>query len=187
MANEDADKRRCLNQLTYWRLRLAKTDGFKAGVKAGIDAYEAARSVATGTGLTPPTKTIGRTILKKVRRERDRREAFLLVADMIFPVISEFTGSRVKMLKMLSNQANQPELFRNYFGRCQTALEALGTDNPSAATLRAWSGVDALPMDDIRPLTEKERESLGIFPSVRRSAETTLRAHRQSVPRSRPA
>jgi hypothetical protein len=36
MANEDADKRRCLNQLTYWRLRLAKTDGFKAGVKAAL-------------------------------------------------------------------------------------------------------------------------------------------------------
>jgi hypothetical protein len=56
MANEDADKRRCLNQLTYWRLRLAKTDGFKAGVKAGIDAYEAARSVATEADLTLPTK-----------------------------------------------------------------------------------------------------------------------------------
>jgi hypothetical protein len=106
---------------------------------------------------------------------------------MMFPAISEFTGNRGKMLKMLSNQANQPELFRNYFARCQTAVEALGMENPSAATLRAWSGVDPLPMDDILPLTEEERESLGIYPSVRRSAETTLRAHRQSVPRSKPA
>jgi hypothetical protein len=159
----------------------------KAGVNAGIDAYEAARSVATEADLTLPTKKIGRTNLIKIHSMRARREAFLLVADMIFPVISEFVGSRVKMLKMLSNQAKQPELFRNYFGRCQTALEALGIDNPSAATLRAWSGVDALPMDDILPLTKEERESLGIFASVRRSAETTHRAHRQGVPRSKPA
>jgi hypothetical protein len=56
MAHTDADKRRCLNELTQWRLRLAKTDGFKAGVKAGIDAYEAARSVAMEADLILPTK-----------------------------------------------------------------------------------------------------------------------------------
>jgi hypothetical protein len=184
MAKRDANKRRCLNQLTYWRLRLAKTSGLEANVTTGLDVYEAARSVAAETGLTPPTKKVGRTILKKIRRERVRREAFLLVADMMFPTISEFQGSRVNMLKMLRSQANRPDLFRDYFARCQTAVEALGTDNPSAATLKAWSGVDAAPMDGLVPLTEKERESLGIYRHVHHPAETTIRADRHSMPKS---
>jgi hypothetical protein len=44
MVDRDADKRRCLNQLTHWRLRLAKTSGYKANVNADLDAYEAACS-----------------------------------------------------------------------------------------------------------------------------------------------
>jgi hypothetical protein len=184
MMKDDADKRRCLNQLTYWRLRLAKTSGFEANLTTGLDAYEAACSVVTGTGPTPPTKQFGRTILKEIRRKRDRREAFLLVADMMFPIISDLDGSRGKMLKMLESQANQSELFREYFARCQTVLGTLGTENPSAATLRAWSGVDAAPIDGLVPLTEKERESLGTYRHVYRPAETTIRANRQRIPKS---
>ena len=106
---------------------------------------------------------------------------------MMFPAISEFTGNRRKMLKMLSNQAKQPEPFRNYFGRCQTALEALGIDNPSAATLRAWSGVDALPMDDILPLTEEERESLGHIPQCTPLCRDDASCTPPERPRSKPA
>jgi hypothetical protein len=81
---------------------------------------------------------------------------------------------------MLKSQADQPELFRDYFARCQTVVEALGTDNPSAATLRAWSGVDAALIDSIVPLTAEERVSLGLYGQSRRSAETTSRASRQA-------
>jgi hypothetical protein len=73
MVKREADKRRCLNQLTHWRLRLAKTSGYKATLTAGLDAYEADCSEATGEGLASPTKGIGRTTLKEIRVARRTR------------------------------------------------------------------------------------------------------------------
>ena len=35
-AAKDADEIRCLNELTRWRLRLARTEGFKPTLNAGL-------------------------------------------------------------------------------------------------------------------------------------------------------
>jgi hypothetical protein len=169
-AAKDADEIRCLNELTRWRLRLARTEGFRPTLNAGLDAYEAARD---------PAKDYGKNKLKRFHKARARREAFLFVATTACPNIIEITPNPAKMLRLLDDQAKQTELFKGYFARCQTALELLQEKNPAAATLCAWSGVDAIPLDDVEPITEHERETLGLYPEGRRSAETTTRAKRQ--------
>ena len=169
-AAEDKDKIRCLNDLTRWRLRLARTEGFRPTLKAGLDAYETARD---------PAKDYARSKLKEFHTARARREAFLFVATTACPNIMELAPNAAKMLRLLEDQAKQAELFRGYFARCQTALDLLQIENPSAATLRGWSGVDPIPLDDVEPITKEERESLGLYPEGRRSAEATKRAKRQ--------
>ena len=118
-------------------------------------------------------------MLKRFHKARARREAFLFVATTACPNIIEITPNPAKMLRLLDHQAKQTELFKGYFARCQTALELLQEKNPAAATLRGWSGVDPIPLDDVEPITEQERDSLGLYPEGRRSAETTTRAKRQ--------
>lgn len=169
-AAEDAHKIRCLNDLTRWRLRLARTEGFRPTLKAGLDAYEDARD---------PAKDYARSKLKEFHTGRARREAFLFVATTACPDIIELAPNAPKMLRLLNEQAKQTELFRGYFARCQTALDLLQIENPSAATLRGWSGVDAIPLSEILPITKEEQESLGLYPEGRRSAKTTKRAKRQ--------
>ena len=169
-AAKDANEIRCLNELTKWRLRLAKTEGFKPTLNAGLDAYEAARD---------PDKDFGTTKLKGFHKARARREAFLFVATTACPDIIELAPNAPKMLRLLNEQAKQTELFRGYFARCQTALDLLQIENPSAATLRGWSGVDPIPLDDVQPITKDEQDSLRLYPEGRRSAETTKRAKRQ--------
>ena len=73
----------------------------------------------------------------------------------------------------------EPRSFYGSGARCQTALDLLQERNPSGATLRGWSGVDPIPLDDVEPITEHEQDSLGLYPEGRRSAETTKRAKRQ--------
>jgi hypothetical protein len=170
-AAKDADEIRCLNELTRWRLRLAKTEGLKQTLTAGLDAYEAARD---------PAKDYGKNKLKGFHKARARREAFLFVATTACPDILEITSHARNMLRLLNEQAKQTELFKDYFARCQTALDLLQIENPSAATLRGWSGVDPIPLDDVEPITEREQEALGLYPEGRRSAETTTRAKRQN-------
>jgi hypothetical protein len=169
-AAKDADEIRCLNELTKWRLRLAKTEGFKPTQTGGLDAYEAARD---------PAKDYGKNKLKRFHKARARREAFLFVAMTARPNIIELAPNPAKMLRLLNEHAKQTELFQGYFARCQTALDLLQIENPSAATLRGWSGVDAIPLDDVEPITENEQDALGLYPEGRRSAETTKRAERQ--------
>ncbi len=182
-AAEDAKDINCLNELTRWRLRLAKTEGLKPTLNTGLFAYKAARKAAGSLPKDAPDKKRhkkhARTTVSRVHRARARREAFLFVATTACPYILEITPSAVKMLRLLEEQAKQTELFKGYFARCQTALELLQEKNPSAATLRGWSGVDAIPLDDVEPIAEQERESLGLYPEGRRSAETTKRAKRQ--------
>jgi hypothetical protein len=168
----DADKIRCLNELTRWRLRLAKTERFKPTPRAGLDAYEAARN---------PDNDFGITKVKEFHTGRARREAFLYVATTACSEILEITPSPSKILQLLKEQANQTELFKRYFARCQTALELLEEKNPAAATLRAWSGVEAVPLDDVEPITKDEQESIGLYPKPPRPAKTTKRAKRQKA------
>jgi hypothetical protein len=169
-AAKDAEKIRCLNEVTGWRLRLAKTAGLKQTLTAGLDAYDAART---------PAKDYGKNKLKRFHKARARREAFLFVATTTCPQILEIMPSFPKMLRLLNEQAKQTELFKGYFARCQTALELLQIENPSAATLRGWSGVDPIPLDDVEAITEDEQETLGLYPEQPRPAKTTRRAKRQ--------
>jgi hypothetical protein len=147
----------------------ARKDG---GVEADadLDAYYAARD---------PPKDYARNKLKEFHKARARREAFLFVATTACPELLEITPNAVKMLRLLNEQAKQTELFRGYFARCQTALDLLLEKNPSGATLRGWSGVDPIPLDDVEPITEREQDALGLYPEGRRSAKTTKRANRQ--------
>lgn len=174
----------CLNELTRWRLRLAKTEGFKPTLNAGLYAYKQSR--ASGRRELPKDtpdkkrdKKHARTTLSGTHRARARREAFLFVATTECRDILEITPNAAKMLRLLEDQAKQTELFKGYLARCQTALELLQEKNPSAATLRGWSGVDAIPLSEILPITKEEQESLGLYPEGRRSAKTTKRAKRQ--------
>lgn len=182
-AAADADEIRCLNDLTRWRLRLAKTEGFKPTLNAGLYAYKAARQAAGSLPKDTPDKKRdkkhARTTVSGTHRARARREAFLFVATTACPDILEITPNAVKMLRLLNEQAKQTELFQGYFARCQTALELLQIENPSAATLRGWSGVDAIPLDETLPITKDEQESLGLYPEHPRPAKTTKRAKRQ--------
>jgi hypothetical protein len=101
------------------------------------------------------------------------------VATTACPDILEITPNAIKMLRLLDEQAKQTELFRDYFARCQTALDLLQEKNPFGATLRGWSGVDPIPLEDVEPITEREQDALGLYPEGRRSAETSKRAKRQ--------
>jgi hypothetical protein len=83
------------------------------------------------------------------------------------------------MLALLDIQVKDAEIFRNYFGRCQSVLSLLRIKNLSAGTLKSWTGVDNVPLDDVVPIPEKDHDWLGVKESKRRSAEQTAKALRQ--------
>jgi hypothetical protein len=86
------------------------------------------------------------------------------------------------MLTLLKKQAGQTQLFKVYFARCQTVLSLLRVRNPSAGTLKSWSTVEAISLDEVVALTKEEQERLGLEIKPRRSAATTRRGNRQLAP-----
>jgi hypothetical protein len=56
----------------------------------------------------------------------------------------------------------------------------LEVKNPSASTLGAWSGVAALPLDEVMAISEDDQDLLDLKAKERRPAEETKRMKRQN-------
>ncbi len=173
---------RDLNELTLWRLRIAKTEGLRTALNKAYNAYDAIRAQELeerGGKRDKEKDKLSKGTIKNEHEIRESREPFLFVAYSSVPEIAEFKPKWPEMLKLLDSQASNTELFRNYFGRCQTVLSLLEIDDPSAGTLKAWSGAERIPLDDVLPIPKSEHGWLGVTESQRRSADETVRAIRQ--------
>jgi hypothetical protein len=165
-----------LNQLTELRLRLHATKGYPHSLNA---AQELDCKLKTGTATG-----YGRTILAKVHRLRQKREAFLLVAKRFDPGLLEFQTKVDGLPRELHTEVANRERFKSLFGRAITALEVLKPKGLTAEQLRAWTQVEPIPLHDVvRPFSKAELDEVQFFPTPRRAAETTRAGKRQKATR----
>jgi hypothetical protein len=175
-----------LNELTHWRLKIAVTRGLTTALNKAYNAYDAKRAREDEEnkkrGIIPDKekRKLSKHTISNEHEFRGSREPFLFVAYNSVPGICEVASTPTKMLALLDKQVEDPELFRNYFGRCQSVLSFLQIDTPSAGTLQSWSGAERVPLDDVLPIPEEEQDWLGVKESQRRSAKQTAKALRQS-------
>jgi hypothetical protein len=186
-ALESASDVSSLNMLTLWRLRIAKTVGLTTslakGVKAHMTAIEDAaeeEGKAASVKGKRKDKVLRDTRIREIHRDRVNREAFLYVASGYCPEILDFPRRPGEVLTVLTRQAKEAELFQKYFALCQSALGLLEVKSPSAATLGGWSGVPALPLDDVAAIPDEDQDRLGLKAMERRPAEETKRSRRQT-------
>jgi hypothetical protein len=164
-----------LNRLTELRLRLHGTKGYPSSLNKAYELESKLRREER-TGFA-------RTNLGKIHRARQPREAFLFVAEHYDPALLLFEPKLNGLPKELHKEAVEQERFKNLFCRTITALEALTPKGISAAELRKWTMLNSVPLDIIKPFSKAELDSVGFYPTLRRSAETTHAGKRQPTTR----
>lgn len=176
---------RDLNELTHWRLRIASTRGLTTALNKAYNAYEAVRvweneeNVRRGIKRDEEAQKLSSATLKGLHEKLESREPFLFAAFRYFPEIAKISPNRVQMLKLLDMQAKDEELFRNYFGCCQSVLSLLQIETPSAAIIKSWCGAEPVALDDVLPIPEDHQDWLGVKEAKRRSPESTAKTVRQ--------
>jgi hypothetical protein len=176
---------RNLNELTFWRLRIAATEELSCALSNAYNAYDAVRAyeaeenLQRGIKLDPKDRKYSSATVKTTHEGRESREPFLFTSFRYTQEITELSSNVVDMLKLLDKQVKDSKLFRDYFGRCQTVVSLLDIKSLSAGTLKSWSGVNRIQLDDILPISEEDQNWLGVKDEERRSVEETAKSVRQ--------
>jgi hypothetical protein len=170
-----------LNELTRCRLRLHHTAGIEPSRNNGLLVMNALCPETPGMNKRP-----GVTKVKKIRRARRVRESFLFAArdfELIwqFPEDRSITDAYSNLLKIVSIQAQDVEYLRSYFAYVK-ALMAILDDEAAKHLNLFWAQLPVASIPYFEPLTSEELDIAGLKPRVRRSAEITKKATRQSTP-----